>query len=159
MASPPEVGSDLTVRRDTSAPRRQVWAQLADGCTYSQWGVGNSRMRAVDADWPAPGSAIHHSVGIWPLLLDDETVVDECAPENELGLIAKGRPIGAARITLRLFDIDGGCRIEMSEIPINPPLKWLPTKVALTAGWPRNRECTRRLAALAERRTSPDVPH
>ena len=155
MAPPREVGSELTVKRDTTATRQQVWAHLADGWTYSQWVVGNSRMRAVDAKWPAPGTAIHHSVGIWPLLLNDETVVDGCDPERELVLIAKGRPFGAARITLRLFDIDGGCRIEMSEVPINPPLKWLPTRASLAAAWPRNRECTRRLVALAEGRTSP----
>ena len=156
MTSPPEVHSDLTVKRDTTASRQQVWAQLADGWTYAQWVVGNSRMRAVDANWPSPGSTIHHSVGIWPLLLNDETVVEKCDPERELVLIAKGRPFGAARITLRLFDVGTGCRIEMSEVPISPPLNWLPHRVALAAAYPRNRECTRRLAALAERRTSED---
>jgi hypothetical protein len=25
--------------------------------------VGNSRMRAVDADWSEPGSKIHHTIG------------------------------------------------------------------------------------------------
>ncbi|MET0456673.1 MAG: SRPBCC family protein [Mycobacterium sp.] len=157
MGSPPEVNHRLTVKRDTTATRRQVWEQIANGWTYSQWVVGNSRMRAVDVDWPAPGSTIHHSVGVWPLLLDDETVVDECVPERKLVLIAKGRPIGAARITLKLFDIDTGCRIEMSEVPISAPLKWLPTSASLGAAWPRNRECTRRLAALAEGRTSLDA--
>jgi hypothetical protein len=134
-----------------------VWDQIADGWTYAQWVVGNSRMRAVDSTWPAPGSTIHHSVGIWPLLLDDETEVQQCDPQREIVLLAKGRPFGAARITLRLSDLPTGCRIEMSEVPVSPPLKWLPTRAALAAAWPRNRECTRRLAALAERRTSPDV--
>ena len=157
MASTPESTSDLIVRRDTTATRAQVWDQLADGWTYSQWVVGNSRMRAVDADWPAPGSTIHHSIGIWPLLINDETVVDTCIPRSELVLLAKGRPFGAARITLRLKDIDNGCRIEMSEVPVGGPLKWLPEHAALASAWPRNRECTRRLAALAERRTSEDV--
>ncbi|HYO02184.1 MAG TPA: SRPBCC family protein [Mycobacterium sp.] len=157
MAFTPEINSDLTVTRDTTASRKQVWDQIADGWTYSQWVVGNSRMRAVDANWPAPGSTIHHSVGVWPLLLNDETVVEDCTPQAELVLIAKGRPFGAARITLRLSDIDTGCRIEMSEIPVGGPLKWLPARAALASAWPRNRECTRRLAALAERRTSEDV--
>jgi hypothetical protein len=157
MTSPPEVNSDLTVIRDTTATRQQVWDQIADGWTYSQWVVGNSRMRAVDANWPAPGSTIHHSIGVWPLLLNDETVVEECEPLRELVLIAKGRPFGKARITLRLSDTDTGCRIEMSEVPITAPLKWLPARAALAAAWPRNQECTRRLVALAERRTSEDV--
>jgi uncharacterized protein YndB with AHSA1/START domain len=155
MASPPEVNSELTVRRDSTATRKQVWDQIADGWTYSQWVVGNSRMRAVAANWPAPGSTIHHSIGVWPLVIDDETVVEECEPERRLVLIAKGRPLGAARVTLRLSDTDTGCRIEMSEVPVSVPLKWLPERAALAFAWPRNRECTWRLAALAERNGAP----
>lgn len=152
---PAEVESSLTVKRETSAARERVWDVIADGWTYSQWVVGNSRMRAVDARWPQAGSKIHHSVGIWPLLLDDVTEVQDCQPLQQIILLAKGRPFGKARITLRLSDIDGGgCRIEMSEVPVGAPLGWVPTRVALAAAVPRNRECTWRLAALAERRQS-----
>jgi hypothetical protein len=156
MTPPPEANSALAVTHDTTATREQVWDQIADGWTYSQWVVGNSRMRAVDADWPAVGATIHHSIGVWPLLLNDETVVQECVPQRKIVLAAKGGPFGAARVTLRLFDIGSGCRIEMSEVPISVPMKWLPTRVALAAAWPRNRECARRLATLAEGRTAPD---
>jgi hypothetical protein len=152
-----EVNSSLTVKRDTKAGRQAVWAVLADGWTYSQWVVGNSRMRAVDANWPEVGSTIRHSIGVWPLLLDDLTVVESCRPLEELVLLAKGRPFGKARITLRLFDIDGGgCRIEMAEVPVGAPMGWVPDRLALTAAIPRNRECTWRLAALAERRRPED---
>lgn len=92
----------LTVIRDTTAKRQQVWDVLADGWTYSQWVVGNSRMRAADADWPAEGSAIRHSIGVWPAVIDDETVVERCVRHEELVLLAKLGPAGAARITLRL---------------------------------------------------------
>ncbi|KGI68548.1 SRPBCC family protein [Mycolicibacterium rufum] len=154
---PEEIDSTPVVARDTPASRHDVWAVIADGWTYSQWVVGNSRMRAVDADWPQPGTSIHHSVGVWPLLLNDSTVVESCTPERELVLIANGRPFGKARITLRLRDLDGGgCRIEMAEIPVSPPLNWLPKQLALTAAFPRNRETTWRLAAMAERRTHDD---
>lgn len=135
---PREADSQLTVTRDTTASRAQVWDVIADGWTYSQWVVGNSRMRAVSADWPSAGAVIHHSIGVWPLLLDDETVVEDCVPLERLVLLAKGRPVGKARITMRLFDIEGGgCRIEMAA--------------------PRNRECTWRLAAIAERRIGDDA--
>src|SRR3954465_5053478 len=109
MTSPPEIDSSLTVTRDTTANREQVWEVVADGWTYSQWVVGNSRMRAVDREWPAPGATIRHSIGIWPAVIDDETVVEKCEPSTEIVLLAKGRPLGAARITLRLFDTDTGC--------------------------------------------------
>lgn len=158
MAHPEEVDSSLTVKRDTKATRKQVWDVIADGWTYSQWVVGNSRMRAVDPEWPNPGSTIEHSIGVWPMVLDDKTVVEESVPLERLVLLAKGRPFGKARITLRLSDIEGGgCRIEMSEVPVGAPLGWVPKRVALAAAAPRNRECTWRLAALAERRPPGEV--
>ncbi len=159
MIEQPElIDSAMAVTRDTSASREQVWAVMADGWTYSQWVVGNSRMRAVDAHWPEVGSTIRHSIGIWPLVLDDVTVVERCERAQLLVLLAKGRPLGKARITLRLSDIPGGgCRIEMSEVPVGAPMGWVPKRVALAAAAPRNRECTWRLAALAERRRPDDV--
>lgn len=154
---PGEVDSSLVVKRETVASRAEVWAVISDGWTYSQWVVGNSRMRAVDAHWPQVGATIRHSIGIWPLVLDDVTVVLDCRPLEQLVLLAKGRPLGKARITLRLFDLeDGGCRIEMAEVPVGIPMGWVPNRLALAAAVPRNRECTWRLAALAERRLPGD---
>lgn len=157
-AEPDEISSSPIVRRETRASRQRVWSVLADGWTYSQWVVGNSRMRAVDPNWPSPGSTIHHSIGIWPAVINDSTVVESSIPERELVLIANTRPLGKARITLRLHDLDdGGCLIEMAEVPVTAPMSWLPDSVALAAIFPRNREATWRLAALAERRTKADV--
>jgi hypothetical protein len=155
---PPEADSSLTVKRDTPASRDRVWSVIADGWTYSQWVVGNSRMRAVDPNWPQEGSTIRHSIGVWPLLLDDLTVVEKCRPKEQLVLLAKGRPFGKARITLNLYDNpDGGCRIEMAEVPVGAPMGWLPDRLSLLGAFPRNRECTWRLAALAERKTPDEV--
>ena len=159
MSQQPDEGeSPLTVTRETRAAREQVWAVMADGWTYSQWVVGNSRMRAVDPDWPNTGSTIRHSIGVWPLLVNDVTVVEECEPLERLVLLAKGRPFGKARITLRLSDLDGGgCRIDMAEVPVGAPMGWVPRRLALAAAFPRNRECTWRLAAIAERRAPDDT--
>jgi hypothetical protein len=155
---PDETSSSPIVRRETRASRQRVWDVLADGWTYSQWVVGNSRMRAVDPNWPEPGSTIHHSVGVWPAVINDSTVVESSIPQQQLVLIANSRPLGKARITLRLHDLDdGGCLIEMAEVPVSVPMKWLPDSVSLAAIFPRNRETTWRLAAIAERRTEDDV--
>lgn len=124
---------------------------MADGWTYSQWVVGNSRMRAVDANWPAPGSQICHSIGVWPLLLNDVTVVEKSVPPEELVLHAKGRPFGGARIVLRLSDIPDGCRVEMQEFPVSGPAALMPNRLSDIAVYPRNRETLWRLGALAER--------
>ncbi|MGV0744950.1 SRPBCC family protein [Mycolicibacterium sp. XJ870] len=154
-SSPAAVDSSLTVKRDTTATRKQVWDVIANGWTYSQWVVGNTRMRAVDPSWPAPGSTIHHTIGVWPVVLNDETMVESCVPQKELVLHAKGRPFAGARITLRLFDTDNGTRVEMAEVPLGGPLDWVPRRLALLFAYPRNRECTERLVALAERRAEP----
>src|SRR5882757_9241127 len=107
----------MTVTRDVAATRQRVWDVLADGWTYSGWVVGNSRIRAVSADWPAPGARILHSIGAWPAVIDDETVVERAEIGNELVLLAKVRPAAQARITMRLSDTaSGGCRVEMSEV-------------------------------------------
>jgi uncharacterized protein YndB with AHSA1/START domain len=155
MTQPGAVDSSLTVERDIAATRQRVWNVIADGWTYSQWVVGNTRMRAVDLSWPAPGATIHHTIGIWPLVLNDETQVESSTPPEELVLLAKSRPFGGARVTLRLRDIAGGCRVEMAEVPVGGPLNWVPRRLALAAAHPRNRECLARLAALAERRVEP----
>lgn len=144
----------MTVTRDIAASRRQVWDVLADGWTYSQWVVGNSRMRAVDPNWPGPGSKIHHSIGVWPAVLDDETVVEKAVPTAELVLHAKGRPFGGARVILTLSDTPDGCRVQMEEYPVSGLGKLMPDKLSDMAAWPRNRESLRRLAFIAERRAS-----
>jgi hypothetical protein len=130
---------------------------MADGWTYSQWVVGNSRMRAVDPTWPAPGSRICHSIGVWPVLLNDETVVEKSVPSEELVLHAKGRPFGGARVILRLSDIPGGCRVTMEEYPVSGPAAMMPNRLSDLAAWPRNRESLRRLGALAQRLKPTDV--
>ncbi|WP_059020297.1 SRPBCC family protein [Mycobacterium sp. M26] len=141
-----------SVTRDIAAPRARVWEVLADGWTYSQWVVGNSRMRAVDSDWPAAGTRILHSIGVWPAVINDETVVLRCTPHEELVLLARLGPLGAARITLRLSDIPEGCRLEMAEVAVEGPTRLVPDRLQLAGVWPRNKECTWRLANLAEQR-------
>lgn len=141
----------MTVTRDIAATRQRVWDVLANGWTYSGWVVGNSRIRAVDSHWPAPGARILHSIGTWPAVVDDETVVLSCVQGEELVLLAKVRPAATARISLRLSDIQGGgCRVEMKEVATSIPLRWVPDGVQLLGVAPRNRECTWRLAMIAE---------
>jgi uncharacterized protein YndB with AHSA1/START domain len=142
---------ELAATREVRASRQQVWDVIADGWTYAQWVVGNSRTRAVDSHWPQPGSAIRHSVGVWPLVINDKTVVESCTPNEELVLRAGLGWLGTARITLRLSDTPEGCRVEMVEVPAEGPMDLIPNRLALAAIYPRNRECLLRLAAMAER--------
>jgi len=140
----------VAVTRDIHASREQVWNVIANGWTYSQWVVGNSRMRAVDPNWPAPGSTIRHSIGVWPLVINDETVVEKSVPQEELVLHAKGQ-LGGARVILRLTDIPEGCRVSMEEYPVSGIGAVIPRRIADLAAWPRNRESLWRLGAIAQR--------
>jgi uncharacterized protein YndB with AHSA1/START domain len=142
---------EMATSREVRASRQEVWDAMADGWTYTQWVVGNSRTRAVDPHWPQPGSAIRHSVGVWPVVINDPTTVESCTPGQELVLRAGLGRLGVARITMRLTDIPDGCRIEMIEVPAEGPIGLIPDRLMLAAIYPRNRECLLRQTALAER--------
>lgn len=144
-----------TVTSTIAAPPGQVFAVLADGWTYSNWVTGTSHMRAVDALWPQPGSKLHHAAGIWPAVTRDETVVEQLTDGSRLELIARGRPLGEARVVIELVEEGSSTRVTMTETPISGPGKWLHNPVTDGLLGRRNTESLARLAAIAERRTVP----
>lgn len=152
---PREDGRMATVSRHVAAPPTAVWDVLSDGWSYSNWVVGASHMRAVEEAWPAAGAKLHHSQGTWPVTLDDEAVVEVSKPASRLVLLAKGRPFGAARVELDLRSEDGGTRVTMTETPVSGPGKILDNPLADAVLARRNTEALSRLAAMAERRTTP----
>ena len=133
-----------------------VWSVLADGWSYVSWVVGTSRMRAVDVRWPAEGSTLHHSAGLWPALLDDQTQVLHCVPGRRLELIARGRPLGEATVSITVEADGQGCRVCLTEDVVSGPARVVPAPLRQLLIVPRNRETLRRLAFLAERRAGPD---
>lgn len=137
------------VTHETSATPAQVWSVLSNGWLYSSWVVGTSRIRDVDPEWPSAGSRIHHSVGAWPVLLDDETRSLESSA-GHLELSAHAWPFGSARIAVTVEKTDGGSRLVMDEHAETPPFSWAPDEVQRIAMAPRLRECLHRLALLAE---------
>jgi uncharacterized protein YndB with AHSA1/START domain len=142
-----------TVERVIKTTPQRVWEVLADGWLYPLWVVGATRMRDVDQDWPAVGSRIHHSVGVWPAVLDDDTEITECEPLQKLSLRAKAWPfLGEADVTLDLSVQGAGTRVVMSEDAANGPGKLVPKPVRAPGIQWRNTESLRRLAFLAERR-------
>ncbi|MDP9396590.1 MAG: SRPBCC family protein [Actinomycetota bacterium] len=148
-----------TVTRSTGVSCQRVWEVLCDGWLYPSWVVGASRMRAVDSTWPATGSRLHHSVGVWPLLIDDDTRVQEVDEGRRLLLRARGWPLGEADIELRLEPEGAGtgdgsrCRIVMAEKPAAGPGLGLFNPVADRLLAARNSESLARLAALVEGRS------
>ena len=144
-------------RRIGTTPER-VWDVLADGWLYPLWVVGATRMRDVDDTWPAVGSRLHHSVGSWPVLVDDTTSVLECTPHSLLRLRARAWPTGDAHVTIQLSGAGADTLVEIDEDAASGPALLVP-KPARDLGlhW-RNVESLRRLAFLAERRADPARP-
>ncbi len=134
------------------APPTAVWEVLADGWLYPLWVVGASRIRDVDPSWPEQGSQIAHSVGAWPMLIDDTTEVTECRSGELLGLRARAWPAGEAAVEIRLTGFGPDTEVTMTEDAVTGPAVLVPKPVRDVTLSKRNAEALRRLAYLAERR-------
>lgn len=135
-----------------NCPPEAVFRVLANGWLYPGWVVGASRMRNVDATWPQPGARLHHSVGVWPALLDDTSSSVVWNPPRQMVMTARGWPIGEARVTIDVKPFAGGCLVRIQEEAVSGPATAIPhvlTDVLLQ--W-RNAETLHRLAYLAEGR-------
>jgi hypothetical protein len=132
----------------------QVWDVLADGWLYPLWVVGATRMRAVDDEWPMVGSKLHHSVGVWPAVLDDNTESLECEPGRVLRLRARGWPLGEAEVTIRLSPHGADTLVELEEDAVSGPGMLVPEPLKGLSIKVRNVESLRRLAFLAEGRSA-----
>lgn len=140
--------NELTIR---ATPER-VWDVLADGWLYPLWVVGAVRMRRVDPGWPDVGTRIHHSVGLWPLLINDHTEVLEVREGEFLRLRARAWPARAAEIMIALVPHGAHTDVRLEESVVSGPGALVPPPIeGLSLRW-RNSEALRRLANIAEHR-------
>ena len=107
-------------------------------------------MREVDEGWPAPGTKLHHSFGVWPLVIDDSTEVLEIEPGQRLVLEARGWPVGTARVEITVKADGDGSLVSIAEDVSGGPARFVPESVRVAGIDVRNRETLRRLAHLAE---------
>jgi hypothetical protein len=143
----------VNVRRMACTPE-QVFAVLADPWVYPTWVVGASRLRAADDRYPTAGSRLHHSVGVWPLVLNDETRIDEWDPPRRMVLEAKTRPFGTERVIIEARPRGGGCVVRMEEFPSSGPVALIPEPIADAILHIRNQESLRRLEWVARGRAA-----
>jgi hypothetical protein len=139
-----------TTSRFVAAPPESVWAELADGWTYSSWVPGTVKIRAVDAAWPAVGSKIHHSVGLWPITLKDETESTRCEKPYRLTLQARGWPAGEAVVDISLTAVAGGTEVAVHETPTHGPGAWVNNPATEAVLGYRIREMLDRLGRIVE---------
>lgn len=140
-------------QRYIRATPQQVWDVLADGWLYPVFVVGASRMRDVDPNWPAVGARLHHSVGVWPLLINDDTEVLASEPVQCLTLQARGWPAGEATVTFTLTPQQDGTLVTLREDATSGPGRLVPRPIREVGLKYRNTETLRRLAHVAEGRS------
>lgn len=129
-----------------------LFETLADGWLYPVWVVGASRMRDVDTTWPEPGSRIHHSLGVWPWLIDDETTCLEYEPDARIVLEPKGGVVGRGIVTITVRPHTKGCVVRMQEAVLSGPGLLVAKPLLHAALRLRNRESLKRLAFISEGR-------
>lgn len=140
------------VRRFGCSPEK-VFEVLADGWLFPVWVVGASRMRDVDERWPAVGSSLQHSFGVWPAVIDDQTTVLEWDPPRRMVIRPAGWPIGEAQVTVETRRTAGGCVVRITEKAVRGPGVLIPAPLLDVPLHVRNVETLRRLAYIAERRS------
>lgn len=127
-----------------------VFTILANGWLVPSWVVGATRMRSVDPDWPEQGSQIHHSLGVWPVTIDDETEVIEWTPPTRLRLRVRASILGRGVVIIDVRPHPAGSLVRMTEQPVSGAGALIPKPLwAPILTW-RNREAMRRLAFIAE---------
>jgi hypothetical protein len=110
-------------------------------------------MRDVDASWPAVGARLHHSVGSWPLMIDDTTEVLEVEEAKRILLLARGWPAGQAHVDISLQPSGDTTVVTITEDATAGPGLLVPKPLRdVQLHW-RNVETLRRLAFVVEGRT------
>jgi len=142
-----------TTTRSIAATPEQVWSVLSDGWLYPLFVVGAARMRHVDETWPAVGAQLHHSVGAWPLMIDDTTEVLEVEKDRRILLLARGWPAGQAHVEITLEPDAASTSVTMVEQATAGPGALIPTPIQDVQLHARNLEALQRLAYVVEGRT------
>jgi uncharacterized protein YndB with AHSA1/START domain len=125
---------------------------LSDPRAYARFVVGSKKVRHFEPAFPEPGSGLHPTLGVGPLVLRDKTWVVEADPPRQLVLDAGMRPFAVNRTAFRLQPWGPVTEVEVEEYPVTGPVAkvWNPALDAVL--WLRNAELLRRLKKLAERR-------
>jgi uncharacterized protein YndB with AHSA1/START domain len=137
---------------DVDRPPAEVYRLLLDPAAYVQWVVGARRLRGIDPAWPQPGTRFYHEVGVWPLVLRDNTKLLEAVPDERVVLEARLRPAGVATVSVSLEPRGSGTHVTLYEEAACGPLDRVPRAVLEPLVTVRNAWALRRLKRLAEGR-------
>ena len=103
------------------APPTRVFGLLEDPRSLAYFVVGTKKIRKFDPHWPDSGTKVHHSVGVGPLVLHDETEVLESLPPDRLVLEVRLRPFGLFKVEFTLSAHQTGTELTVDEYPVAGP--------------------------------------
>jgi hypothetical protein len=121
---------------------------LTDARSYSLWVVGAKDIRDVEGPWPQPGSRFHHTLGMGPFTLQDNTKSLKAEEGRFLAIEARARPLGRAHVTFTLARVDDGTRVTIDEMFVSPLVVKLFNPLLAPLISSRNVETLRRLASV-----------
>lgn len=109
------------VRRSIAADADKVWTVIADPTTYPTWLVGAQKVKAVDGDFPAPGSGFQHRSGLNDTVaISDSSTSLAAEPGRTLALKVRARPFFDGIVRFRLVPVKGGTEVVLDETPVGP---------------------------------------
>jgi hypothetical protein len=143
----------VEARTEVAADHLAVYEVIADPTTYPEWLVGAQRIRAVDPDFPKPGTEFEHSVGpAEGVTVDDATEATGSDPPHRLDLHVRAG-IFRADVRLLVRPSGTGTEVRFLERPSGPWGSLTPLlRPVLRA---RNAESLRRLSGYVESLRSP----
>lgn len=142
-----------SICRSLAVPSEEVYRVLEDARALRILVPGARRIRRFDPRWPDVGSRVHHTSGVYPLVLRDTTEVLECDPGRRLVLVARLQALGAFEVCFDLSPEGQGTRLGVTERPVGGPFRLpLLRSVAEIAVALRNIEMMRRFDRLVRHR-------
>ncbi len=134
-----------------AATPAQVFDVFTKAHCYANWVVGTKDVRGADPDWPRPGSAFHHTVGLGLARLKDSTQVIDIDQDRRIALEVRVGPAGRAEVVIELEPHGDGTQVTMEERPVHGPAAWFFNPVMDVVLHLRNVEALRRLKRVVER--------
>ena len=138
-------------KRHIPASPEQIFTVLSYPPRYAYFVVGTKKVRHFDPRYPEENTAFHHTLGLGPLFLRDETRVLAVEPPTRLVLKAFMRPFAVNKVDFQLTPEEDGTLVVVEEYPLEGAAKKVWSAPLEVAMWLRNKELLRRLDRLARR--------
>jgi uncharacterized protein YndB with AHSA1/START domain len=92
--------ANIRLSVSVDAPRRRVWADLADIASHAEWMQDAQSIRFTSARRTGVGTELVCRTRVGPLRLDDRMVVTEWRPYRAMAIRHAGVVTGTGRVTL-----------------------------------------------------------